>query len=151
MTHERQLFSTETIRALALAGKARFTIRSVSTGVRFTYEVNAPSKNGSIDHDAGVRFVSVLVGGDNTSDYTYLGTVWKDGKYFNHGKKSRIDNDAPSSKAFGFFWSKVHNGSDVLPEALEFFNSGTCARCGRVLTDPKSEIYGPHCAKQVGA
>lgn len=114
-----------------LAGKATFTIVSKKTGVRFTYRI---AKN-------DLWFVSVLTSPDT---YTYLGTIF-DNQAYRHGKKSTIGPDAPSAKAFGWFWS------DVETSQVEFYHAGKCGRCGRELTVSESieSGLGPECATRV--
>jgi hypothetical protein len=123
------------------AGNATFTLVSTRSGERFTYKVRE-SKDGKL------FFVSLLTGSDNTSDYAYLGII-RDGK-FSRTAKSRIGADAPSYKAFDWFWRKLE--AVALPEGVEFWHEGRCGRCGRALTVPESidNGIGPECARRVG-
>jgi len=126
------------------AGNATLTLRSAKTGKRFTYKVRAPK-----DRNAGQRFVSLLTGADNTSDYTYLGLLTATGE-FRMTRASRMASDSLPVVAFGFFAKKVLiEGS--LPEALEVRHEGHCGRCGRALTVPESidRGIGPECIKHV--
>ena len=116
--------------AYALAGNARLTLLSTKTGVRFTYRVRAKES---------LFFVAVLTGSDNESDYTFLGTIFAD-RVYRHGRRSTIGFDAPSEKAFTYFWANVMRGR--LPEQLEVWHEGSCGRCGRPLTDPESIARG---------
>jgi hypothetical protein len=122
----------------ALAGNATFTIESLKTGVRFTYRVRAAE-------DAPIHFVAVLTGPDNTQDYRYLGFIRR-GVYF-HGNKSSISRDAPSARAFDWFWRRMAQGDDISALA-EVSHEG---RCGRALTVPESirSGYGPECISKV--
>lgn len=118
-----------------LAGNARFTIQNVETGNRFTYRVRASD-------DGEEYFVSVLTGADNEGDYSYLGIV-RDGQ-FRRTKASRISEDAPSARAFSWFWRNRF----ALPQQCEVHHEGRCGRCGRALTVPESIAtgLGPVCA-----
>ena len=144
------LTDVERIRAFVVAGDARFTLRSARTGTRFTYRVQAPRTDGRTDHDANVRFVKVLNGSDNDADYVYLGNIFDGVRYF-IGRKSPLGNDAPSARAFSWFWARLLDTTTPLPADLEFFHAGCCARCSRTLTTPESiEIgLGPVCAGKV--
>jgi len=139
--------SVADVRAFALAGNATLTLVSTKTGTRFTYrlrsteESNPPSK---VSH-----FVSVMNGPDNTGDFAYMGHVFAISGDYVHGRKSRIGQDAPSARAFAWFWEKVmKSDTDAIPEALEVFHEGRCGACGRKLTVPESIArgLGPECA-----
>lgn len=124
-------------------GKALFTLRSNKTGKRFTYKVRQ-------SRDGNVFFVSVLRGQDNTGHYSYFAHFGSNGLKF--GKKSKVGFDAPSVKAFFWFWDKLQSATPELPDSLEFWHEGRCSRCSRVLTVPESleRGIGPHCAGQLG-
>lgn len=121
----------------ATAGKARITLVSPKTGARFTYRISVKGE---------VKFVSVLTGSDNDSDFTYLGTIFADGAY-RHGRKSSIGPEAPSTKAFAWAWGALAAG--VMP-TCEIWHEGRCGRCGRSLTVPESIAsgLGPECASK---
>lgn len=134
----------------ALAGKATFTLVSVETGIRFTYQVRAKTEEDT--DETALWFVSVLNGPDNESDYAFLGTIFSiaGGRHvFHHGKKSKVGKDAPSAKAFAWWFANVcinHASPKV-----EVHHSGTCGRCNRALTVPESVAtgLGPECAGMV--
>lgn len=115
-----------------LAGNCIFTIESVKTGQRFTYRIQQP------DEDSP-HFVSLLHGPDNNSDYQYLGTIFRRETY-RHGKKSRINPDAPSVIAFSWFWQHWIY-LDQLTQ-IKFHKSEYCCKCGRLLTTPESIQLG---------
>ena len=125
----------------ALAGKAIFTVVSKKTGARFTFKVRA-AENGPF------HFVSVLTGPDNTQDYKYLGYLRR-GVYFHGGAKAKIAADAPSAKAFDWFWRAL--ARDALGDRAEVHHCGQCGRCGRALTVPESiqSGFGPECINKV--
>jgi len=61
--------------AFVLGGNATFTASSTKGG-RFTYRVRlAKPRAGQADDGTRRWFVAVLTGPDNSSDYTYLGTI----------------------------------------------------------------------------
>ena len=129
-----------------LAGNAVFTLTSKKSDIRFTYKVRICK-----DNDA-LWFVSVLVGPDNTADYTYMGTLRrhpKHGYIYQPGKKSTISPDAPSSKAFAWFFPRVL--ADQWQKQADVHHAGRCGRCGRALTVPESveSGFGPECAGKV--
>ena len=122
----------------ALAGNARFTLVSKKTSTRFTFKVRASEDN------ATMFFVSVLTGPDNWSNYSYLGFIRR-GVYFHGGQKAKVGADAPSAKAFDWFWR--HAANSGVPDTVEVFHAGSCGKCGRVLTVPESikSGFGPEC------
>ena len=148
-----RMVDVERIKTFVLAGNATFTLVSARTSTRFTYRIRCPGDKDTDDAASSTRapayFVALLTGSDNRRDYNYLGVIF-DGRTYRHGKtKACAGADAPSAKAFDFFWRCLAQGS--LPDALEFWHEGHCGRCGRLLTDPSSiEIgLGPDCAEKV--
>lgn len=142
MPHPAQLSDPEKIRVFALAGRARLTLVSERTGQRFTYQVKAKKdKEGNF---TDFYFVSVLTGPQNTSDYTYLGCV-RDGSFV-HDRLYRVGPEAPSRKAFAWFWARLNKGREL--SECECWHEGRCGRCGRLLTVPESieSGLGPKCA-----
>ncbi len=124
-------------RAFVLAGNAVVTIRSSKTQTRFTYRVQiSKPKIGQ----QPVWFVKLLNGADNTSDYTYLGTLFAHG--FRTTRASRISSAAPSFVAFE--WLSRH-WEDA---RVDVWHEGRCGRCGCTLTVPESieSGIGPTCA-----
>jgi len=154
----------------------RITLVSRASGARYTYRVRPPGggKAGAACrkcvgglwqgrpgypchtcHGTGVAgatgapdrlFVAVLTGSDNTSDYTYLGQILRQPHpRYEHGRKSRIGPDAPSAKAAQWYRSRLFGGGDL--STVEVWHDGSCARCGRDLTDPLSvrRGIGPEC------
>jgi hypothetical protein len=143
--------SKEHRRQYLLSGNATATVVSRVTGMRYTYRVRRPKpmepvalgtrqlRRGEIN--LGVHFVSVLTGPENTSSYTFLGTIFLGGAY-HHSRKSPVNPDAPSARAFLWLWA--HLESDV----VQVYHLGACGRCGRPLTTPESieRGLGPVCA-----
>jgi hypothetical protein len=79
MTH--QLTTVEAINQFVFAGNSTFTLRSLKTGARCTFKVEA-------SEDGKVHFIKVLTGPDNSSDFQYLG--FYKGPDYSHGKKSKL-------------------------------------------------------------
>jgi hypothetical protein len=111
------------------SGRAVFTLRSVKTGVRFTYRV--------VSQEGRPSFVSVLTGPEV---WTYLGSVFgqREDRSFRRTSKSSVSNTAPSFVAFGWFIKHIND----LPPSCEVYHEGRCGRCGRPLTDPESIMSG---------
>jgi hypothetical protein len=132
--------------AFVRAGNATITISSRKTGARYTYRVRAPS---DVEPEANSRrFVALLTGPQNESDYTYLGML-RDDK-FALTRASKLTADSVPVKAFDFFARHVLHG--IMPADLEIRHEGRCGRCGRKLTVPESidRGIGPECIKHVG-
>lgn len=125
-----------------LAGNALFTVENTATGNRFTFKVRQPD-------DSKPHFVSVLTGPDNENDYAFLGTVFDAGRY-QHGRRSRISEDAPSARAFQWLFRQLSAGRG-LPAQIRVCHCGKCGRCGKTLTVPESveSGFGPECIKVV--
>lgn len=119
-------------------GKARFTLVSKATGKRYTYRV-AKSKG-----ERPVYFVSLLTGPSNETDYQYLGF----GKYGQSGLIAGGKGNPAHPAFIALNWAMNHLGQGVMPEKLEFWHEGRCAKCARPLTDPESikRGLGPECA-----
>lgn len=144
-----QLTSTDAM-AFLLAGDAVVTFRNDETGNRFTYRLSCPKRDtergGRVaDRENGLRFVALLDGPDNTSNYSYLGFV-RDGGEYVHGRKSRVGAEAPSVEVFAWVWDHLRAGT--LPAMISIWHEGRCGRCGRALTVPDSVArgIGPECA-----
>ncbi len=135
-----------TLRDYILAGSSVFTIASKKTGKRFTYRVRQQWEG--VHVAKSLHVVGVLVNPDNTQDYQFLGTIFDQERY-RHGKKSHLSPDAPSARAFDWFWRHVDHLDDL---PLAFHKSASCCRCGRLLTTPESikRGIGPECAVKIG-
>jgi hypothetical protein len=132
-------------RKFILGGNARVTLVSQRTGTRFTFRVKAKDipKAGAPE---APWFVSLLRGPENTTDYTFLGTIFEDQTTYRHGRKSTVSDGAPSAKGWAWAWSFLAKGE--LPPGCEVWHEGRCGRCGRALTVPESieAGLGPECA-----
>ena len=145
----RQFTDFDRLKAFLFAGNATVTIRSKSTQTRYTYRVKAPPK----DKEGPCSFfVAVLTGSDNTTDFTYLGHVFRNSGDYVHGRKSTIGLEAPSAIAWKWFHDCIILGGRLRPEKVEIWHEGRCGRCNRKLTVPESiDIgLGPDCAEMMG-
>lgn len=147
MSHE--LTNPAEIRRFALAGRAHLTLTSLVSGVHFTYRVSqaADKETGDLTQ---LWFVSLLRDGSaDDGQFTYLGIVGKDG-LFRTTKGTKVSPDAPSLKAFSFFWAGLVDNR-VSPQ-LRVQHEGRCGRCGRTLTEPLSITtgLGPICREEMG-
>lgn len=147
MSEGRKMTNVADIRAFVLAGNATFTLVSKATEQRFTYRVTELDEK-----DSAVQFfVNLMNGPDNIHSFSYLGHIFRSGDYV-HGRKSKTGPDAPSAKAFNWFYQKVIvANSATIPEQLEFWHEGFCAACGRKLTVPESieTGLGPECRRKM--
>lgn len=145
-------------RAFALAGHAIFTVVSGASGERLTFKVGTPKTAKVDDAYQGPWFVSVLTGANNESDYTFLGSLWRDADgslAFRRSAKSPIGTDAPSQAAARWLFGKLlgRPSGRILPSNVAVHHEGRCGRCGRLLTVPESieSGIGPVCAEKEAA
>lgn len=133
--------------AFVLGGKAKFTLVSKRSGVRFTFKV-ASSDNPDL------HFVHLRTGKWDDADeepWTYVGVI-REGRYFDLTRKSQLLGTSDPIKAIK--WAMVQLAAGKLPaDQLEFWHEGQCAACGLPLTNPESikRGFGPDCwrARQV--
>lgn len=147
------LHKKEDIIRFVLGGNAIFTIENKLTGNRFTYKVRQKK-------DGDIFWVSLLNGPDNHSDYRFFGTIFPAQGYerhtqpprFKHSAKGKITENAPSVRAWRWFFDRLFSKQDF-PIEFEFHHVGKCARCGRALTVPDSirSGFGPDCILMVAA
>jgi hypothetical protein len=140
MTHPALITDASDAHQFITGGRARFTLVSKPTGKRYTYRV-AKAK----DKD-DMFFASMLVGKNNEHDYEYIGFT-KNGTALIPGRKGN-----PSHPAFlGLDWALRQFAVGKMPEQLEIWHEGRCARCGRALTDPASieAGFGPECINHI--
>lgn len=130
-------------RAYALSGKATLTLEGRSS--RFTYRIEKTERAQVASH-----WVYVLNGPNNETDFKFLGGIetkhvhGQSASVFYHSGKSRIGVEAPSAKAFEWFWRNIES------DKVRVYHSGQCGRCGRTLTTPESirTGLGPVCAER---
>ncbi len=132
--------NVEDAKRYILGGRGMATL--IGQEHRYTFKFGTPR-----DKKGEVIFVNVLNGSNNLSDYVYIGYI-RDGQFI-AGKKGRPD--APSYKAFAWYWTKLLNDAEAAKKAT-FVHEGVCACCGRALTVPESieRGIGPECAKRHG-
>jgi hypothetical protein len=140
-----QLTEWPAVREFIFAGNARFTLRSIKTGMRYTYQVKAKKEELTAAREKPdidvTYFISLLRGSDNQADYKYLGVLRKSGKFF-ITSASRLPRTSPSVKALVWFCEAMVAGKDVFGKGLEVWHEGRCCRCGRLLTVPESIARG---------
>ena len=139
-----QLATWNAVREFIFAGNARFTLRSLKTGMRYTYQVKAKKQ----DLEAGktgpdvTYFVALLRGPDNVSDYRYLGVLRKPGNFWTTSA-STVKRDSASMIALVWMLDRLRvDRANVLGVTLEVWHEGKCGRCGRTLTVPESVASG---------
>jgi hypothetical protein len=144
--------SASSAKAAILAGSAKITLVSRSSGARYTYKVSRAKPSGA-RQDGQVWFVSLLTGPDNEADFSYLG-VLREGYgnnpvRFSTTAKSRMGSDAAPVKAISWAMNVLQERAEI-PSTLEIWHEGCCCRCGRALTVPESIAtgLGPECAKK---
>jgi hypothetical protein len=129
-------------RDFILAGNATFTLRSMRTGVRYTYKVvkaeerpNAPA----------TWFVKRLFGSDNERDYRYVGFI-RDDQFF---VGRNVNAEETPVVAIRYYLERCLRG--VAVANVEFSHAGRCGRCGRLLTVPESIAsgFGPECINRL--
>jgi hypothetical protein len=143
-----QITNPEDIGRFIFGGHAIFTIVSSRTGVRFTYQVNRGEERNGMTPP---WFVRLLSGPDNTSHFTYLGTIFPGHQdTLTLTQKSRAGADAPSVLAFRWLLRCITAKKCT---SIEFWHEGRCGRCGRRLTVPTSieTGLGPVCSGLIAA
>jgi len=144
----RPLATWDAVRTFIWGGNARFTLRSLKTGLHFTYRVRVKKADVGVTADAATTyFVEVLRGPDNTDHFSYAGVMRKPGTFW-ITQASRVARTASSVKALVWFLDAMTHERDILNMTLEVWHEGRCCRCGRVLTVPQSIMdgVGPECA-----
>ena len=143
MTHPHHITDAAEAHAFLYGGKARFTLVSKATGKRYTYRVAAAKDN------PHMFFVSLLTGQSNETDYEYIGFLKTMGMTSEliAGRKGNAAH--PAFKGLAWLLKQIENSNPLaMPETVEFWHEGRCARCARPLTDPASIArgLGPECA-----
>lgn len=134
------------IKQFVLAGNSTFTIKSTKVDKRYTYKVKKDKK----DENNERYFVHVMFGADNTKDYRFLGWFYINSMDLMHSGKSSCTKTDLRFSMFLYFLKMLDMG--VLKETCEFYPSGRCGRCGRILTTPESieRGIGPECYAYIG-
>ncbi len=147
MTESRQLQDAHSILSFITAGRAVFTVVSKTSGERRTFKVAAPKDAAPKD---ALRFVSLLTGPDNTTNYEYVGLITKSGNEL-VTRTSRGKLPTQPLNIIGWLVKQAQLAERGLPNTLdraEVWHEGRCCRCGRRLTVPSSieSGIGPECA-----
>lgn len=139
--HERFMF----------AGNAYFSLKSMKTGMHYTYRVSRAFDEVK-DDDTGemVRkykdlwFVSLLTGPDNWENYTYIG-ICDANKDFRTTAKSKLPRESAPIQGMIYTLRQLRETGE--PGQVEIWHAGKCGRCGRMLTVPESveSGFGPEC------
>ena len=126
-----QLTNTTDIRPYVFGGVSIFTLVSKKTGNRYTFRVRR-------SNDSRGYFVDMLKGADNTEDYVYVGHVMASNR--DHFRPYNLSQGKVET-VLAWFFERIHRAPEELTQ-LEFWTSGRCSRCGRVLTVPESIAIG---------
>lgn len=123
-----------------LAGKAKFTVKSLVTGDHYTFRMEKAD-------DKDLWFVSLLTLGDT---FTYMGVVDGNPLGFRLTRKSQYREDSTPVRVFAWSFGNVVLRRKF-PDNLEVRHEGSCGKCGRPLTRPDSidRGIGPECAKRL--
>lgn len=138
--NEHILEDPKQIRSFMLAGKARFSLRSIKTGKHFTYRISKTKHENK-------WYVLVARGNVNKPNF-FLGHIRlgsADGLPYFYKNQNHLPVEV-FTHLLPFEWFIHHLGDTQ----LEFYHEGKCGKCGRALTDPESinRGIGPECAKQ---
>lgn len=138
-----------------------WTIQSSKSGEHRTFRIRTIPKDSKFA--PGERVVGLLVGPDNTSNYKDFGFVTPEG--INVWRRFQKDGAAADGvvycggrlSAFEFYgrvlWGLLveNDESPWSKQGYSVEGSGTCVKCGRVLTEPESIALGigPHCRSRM--
>lgn len=124
-----------------LAGNATFTVTNPE-GKYYTFKITTPK---SSSDSRPTYFIKVLTGADNENSYTYLGMLINNNVHLT--RASKYTKDSTIYKVANWAVHGILSGG-TLPAGYRIDHAGTCGRCGRKLTTPKSiELgLGPVCA-----
>ena len=125
-----------------VGGRGILTVRSVRTGVHFTFKIGKPARADG----PWVLFVSVLIGREN---YEYLGHVGVAGMAFTSFRRT-TRTLATAATAVEFLLACLKK--NVLHPDMEVSHQGRCGCCGKLITTPSSLAsgIGPECLKNLG-
>ena len=123
---------------------ATATIVNEATGNRITVRFRRPNDRNGNPFKAVL--VDLMTGSDNTSDFTFLGTL--KGENVIISPKSRVAGEKANMAGAVLNWTINHAAKDDL-RTVRVLHSGSCGRCGRKLTVPESidTGLGPECIK----
>lgn len=167
--NSRAFEDMDTLHEYLFGGYGTITVQSRATGKRFTYELRKPKEHRKdsmfyrkqYEGKPKPIFVSVLTGPFNTASYEFMGSIFpvqdEDAQEhvgthrFQHSRRSRIKESAPSAIAFKWFLRGVMGKCAQVLTKADVWHEGTCCRCGRKLTVPTSieAGIGPECARKL--
>ena len=132
-----------------MGGNSTFTVRSVKTGVRYTFKISKPDfeQKPWEPKKQEMHLVKVLIGQDNENDYLLFGKIVNN--EFSLTKKAKEQGITyETGYVIAIMWVLKNLFAGVEPKNTEIWHAGRCGRCGRKLTVPESiEIgLGPECA-----
>lgn len=130
------ILSSEQSLDFIMGGRSIFTTVNNQTNNRFTFKVNKADKG-------DIYFVSVLT---QPNMFEFIGSFYPT-TLVKISPKSRISEQSTSYKVFNYILNHLRNSD--LPNQVEIWHEGRCAKCGRSLTDPESikTGWGPYCRK----
>ncbi len=134
------------IKRFMFAGRSIVTLHSLATDHHYTYQITLANEcrdlNRSLDY-TDWWYVKLLIGPNNTKDYTYIGTIT--GDRFRLTARSKLPADSKPVRAFAWAFERIMQGRPI--DGVEVLHSSRCGRCGRRLTRPDSlEMgIGPEC------
>ena len=140
-----ELTDRASIRRYLTGGKATFTIE----GKRSRYTFRTITRPDRKDVTKSVTFLSLLMGPDNTADYTYMGLLDVARGRVVLTAKSTYTIDTIPVRALNWVLARVWTGRDIAPARV--WHVGRCGRCGRALTVPASIAsgFGPECVAKL--
>jgi hypothetical protein len=143
MDTERHLLKPKNVIRFVFGGVAIFTIVSMKTGKHFTFKV-IKSKPKYITTR---YFIQVLKDGNKFHRMARIDLDYNI-KYIRDTQSLFLGSD--EFKAFEWFLAKLNDPRRLL-KYLKIYHEGSCARCGRRLTLPKSIRlgFGPVCYKKI--
>lgn len=139
--------------AFLKSGKAILTLLNTETEGRHTYRLTAPGETAAERLEAGILWVSVLTGPENTADYTYIGIIIRSSGEFRLTPKSKLPKSNRRVAGFDWLCRQARKGTLERFPHVEVRHHNHCGNCGRTLTVPESidTGLGPICAKALGA
>lgn len=142
-------------------GEATFTVYSISQDKKYVFQCNqlVTEVNGK-DIKHNMYFLSLLTGNDNTSNYTYVGTIDNKESNMPHiltlrlTDKSKMTSEAPAYKLFYTLLYSLQCHPEYIATLLhriKVYHDGHCSICGYKLTSVVSTNVGmgPVCAPEV--
>ena len=134
-----------------LAGRAIFTVVSRKTSDRKTFRVvRAKPRPGDGAREPG-WFVGLLTGPQNTTDFHYLGFIFRDGAGVLQFRPNKTGWGVEAVAAFAWILGRVQAQDPRLLEQADVWHEGKCGCCGRPLTVPESIAsgIGPVCEQRI--